>query len=83
MKPKAFIKNLFILFLLAIFTYQSWLTLTKYVERKTWYQVTTFDDDTILFPSISFCKKFMYRQMNFIREGFKKEVRTKQLEGGF
>ena len=40
MKPKSFINYLFVTFLLAIFSYQSWLTLTKYLERKTWYQVT-------------------------------------------
>ena len=70
MKPKSYIKNLFVILLLAIFSYQSWLTLTKYLERKTWYQVTTSDNDTILFPSITFCKKFMYRQRDFIRNGF-------------
>ena len=79
MKTKSYIKNLFVILLLAIFSYQSWLTLTKYLERKTWYQVTTTDDETILFPSITFCKKFMYRQTDFIRNGFKKG--PKQREG--
>ena len=76
MKPKSFIKYLFIICLLAIFSYQSWLTLTKYLERKTWYQVTTSDDDSILFPSVTFCKKFMYRQTEFIRKVLRNGPRT-------
>ena len=80
MKHKTFIKNLFVIFLLLIFTYQSWLTLTKYLTRKTWYQVTTFDEDTILFPSITFCKRFMYRQREFLREEGFLEISSDQTD---
>ena len=80
MKPKSFIKNLFVILLFAIFSYQSWLTLAKYLERKTWYQVTSTDNETILFPSITFCKKFMYRQRDFIRNGFIKRSYSEKRE---
>ena len=66
MNAATFVKYFFIILLLVIFAYQSWKTVSKYLERKTMYQITTKDDDNILFPSITFCKKFMYTQRDFL-----------------
>ena len=65
--------------LFVIFASQSWTTVRKYLERKTLYQITTRDEENILFPSITFCKKFMYTQREFLSILRAKEVDVKRV----
>ena len=69
--------------LFVIFASQSWTTVRKYLERKTLYQITTRDEENILFPSITFCKKFMYTQREFLSILRAKEVDVKRVKEYF
>ena len=80
---KVAINYIFTGILSALFLWQAWSTITKYVEAKTNLQVSNYfiseiillcvssqitfhDDGQILFPSITFCKYYMFSD----REGF-------------
>ena len=53
-------KLFIILILILVFAWQSYVIVDKYITSKTSMQISLQDDGEILFPSITFCKKYAF-----------------------
>ena len=59
MRRKYWINSLFIASLFALFLWQSIIALLKYLEGATVTSTSNFDNGTILFPSVTVCKRYV------------------------